>query len=230
MALRLRDIIRRFHPEGIPWPGSLVYDAVSRTSIFTEHYQMVADDVGRYCQRGRVLDVGTGPGWLLLALQGSLPNVEIVGVDISAAMVRKAREHMAEAGFSGLIVIKEGAAAALPFADDSFDAVVSTGSMHHWKEPTAALNEIHRVLREGCYALLYDPVQNMPKAVAEDVRNKFGRVRLASLWLHSFEEPFYSPEELEQLARPTLFGEGRTHFVSALCCLVLKKESCATAG
>ena len=137
---------------------------------------------------------------------------------------------MAQASYSGLIEVKEGAAAALPFPDGSFDAVVSTGSMHHWKEPTAALNEIHRVLKEGCYALIYDLVQNMPKAVAEDVRNRFGRVRLASLWLHSFEEPFYSPEELEQLARPTLFREGRTHFVSALCCLVLKKESSEAAG
>ena len=76
MASTFRNIIRRFHPEGIPWPGSLLYDAVSRTSIFTQHYQMVADDVARYCHHGRVLDVGTGPGWLLLALQRSLPNAQ----------------------------------------------------------------------------------------------------------------------------------------------------------
>jgi len=66
--------------------------------------------------------------WLLLALQRALPNAQIVGVDISAAMVRKARKNMGQAGYSGLIEVKEAAAAALPFSDGSFDAVVSTGS------------------------------------------------------------------------------------------------------
>jgi hypothetical protein len=58
-----------------------------------------------------------------------------------------------------------------------------------------------------------------------DVKRRFGRVRLAMLWLHSFEEPFYSVEELERLAAPTLFHTGQTHFWGALCCLVLKKET-----
>lgn len=229
MPLRLRDILRRLHPEGIPWPGSFFYDAVSRTSIFAQHYQMVANDVANYFQHGRILDIGTGPGWLLLAIQRSLPDAQIVGVDISAAMVHKARKNLAKAGYSGLIQIQEASAAALPFPNESFDAVVSTGSMHHWKEPIAALNDIHRVLKDGCYALIYDLVQRMPREVTEEVKSKFGRVRLASLWLHSFEEPFYRPEELAQLARPSRFRRGRTHFVSALCCLVLKKQS-STAG
>ena len=44
------------------------------------------------------------------------------------------------------------------------------------------------------------------------------------LWLHAFEEPFYSRKDFELLARPTLFKEGRTKFVGLFYCLILRKE------
>jgi len=59
---------------------------------------------------------------------------------------------------------------ALPFADGTFDRVVSTGSLHLWKEPVHALSEAHRVLKADGYALMYDLVRDMPKAVCEDIR------------------------------------------------------------
>lgn len=44
-------MIRRFHPEGIPWPGSALYNALSGTSIFLRHYELVAHDVAQYDAR-----------------------------------------------------------------------------------------------------------------------------------------------------------------------------------
>jgi len=44
----------------------------------------------------------------------------------------------------------------MPFADGSFDLVISTLSMHHWADPTAGLAEIGRVLRPGARALVWD--------------------------------------------------------------------------
>jgi len=46
--------------------------------------------------------------------------------------------------------------ASLPFADESFDLVVSTLSMHHWAHAPAGLAEIARVLRPGARALVWD--------------------------------------------------------------------------
>ncbi len=46
--------------------------------------------------------------------------------------------------------------ASLPFADGSFDLVVSTLSMHHWADPAAGLAEIGRVLRPRATALIWD--------------------------------------------------------------------------
>jgi SAM-dependent methyltransferase len=44
----------------------------------------------------------------------------------------------------------------LEFADNSFDMIVSTGTMHHWKKPLCVLNEIYRCLKPGRQAWIYD--------------------------------------------------------------------------
>jgi ubiquinone/menaquinone biosynthesis C-methylase UbiE len=123
-----------------------------------------------------------------------------------------------------LIEVRIADANALPFADETFHCVVSTGSLHHWKDPIDALSEAHRVLKAGGYALIYDLVRDMPKALCKDVRARFGTFRLALLWLHSFEEPFLNAEEMETLGKKTDFVVKGTRFTGALCCLVLRKN------
>lgn len=223
MITSWRKHLRRWHPEGIPWPGSILYNALSQAGIFQRHYQLVADDLVQYCRRGRVLDIGTGPGWLLLALHRALPEIEAVGVDISAAMVAVARKNLAQAGGRAGLEVHQAGAEALPFPDDSFAAVVSTGTLHHWKNPIAGLNETHRVLQPGGYALMYDLVSELPAAVRAQARAQFGGLRTTLLWLHSLEEPFYSPVDMAALAPATLFARGETRFVGVMCCLVLRK-------
>jgi ubiquinone/menaquinone biosynthesis C-methylase UbiE len=162
-----------------------------------------------------------------VALRRSLPELELVGVDISPAMVATAQENIKRAGYAAAIDLRVAAAEALPFPDESFNAVVSTGSLHHWKPPLAALNEVHRVLKAGGYALVYDLVRKLPPSVAEAARRKFGSLRTRMLWLHSFEEPFYSPQDMEALVPITFFQRGQTQFVGVLCCLVLQKSTTA---
>lgn len=224
MKSQFRKIIRYIHPEGIPWPGSVVYNALSRTGIFLEHYDLVARDIEGFGRPRRLLDIGTGPGRLLTALDRAMPvmpGAELVGIDISPAMVAQARCNVAEA--VGRIQVRVAAADDLPFADSAFDCVVSTGSLHHWQDPGAALAEAFRVLRPGGHALLYDLVRDMPKGVAREVRRRFGTVRLALLWIHSFEEPFLNVDEMTALGEQSAFDVAGTRFVGALACLILKK-------
>ncbi len=215
--------MKRLHPEGIPWPGSLIYNAVSSSSIFRRHYELVARDVAGYGTPARILDIGTGPGYLLLAMQKVLPEARLVGVDISPAMVAQARRNLSTHSKDTPIEVRIADATALPFADQTFHCVVSTGSLHHWKDPIQALSEAHRVLTIGGQALVYDLVRDMPEAVCKDIRAQFGGFRFALLWLHSFEEPFLNVEEMETLARRTDFIVERSRFSGALCCLVLKR-------
>jgi len=220
----VRRLLKLFHPEGIPWPGTVVYNRLSSTAVFRRQYDLVTEHILGFCDEGTLLDVGTGPGWLLLAIHERNAALRLVGVDVSRAMVEKARANVAAAGLADRIEIREGNANHLPFAEGSFDIVVSTGSIHHWKEPTEGLNEIHRVLRPSGWALMYDLVSNTPRAVLEDMRREFGRWKMTLFWLHSFEEPFYTQKSFEQLAAATRFGQGRTEFVGLLCCLIMQKR------
>ena len=219
-----RRLLKRFHPEGIPWPGTVFYNAVSGTEIFTRTYELLARDIVDQCPEGSVLDIGTGPARLLLKLHELAPGLRLTGLDASAAMVERARANVERAGLAGVIELREGNASQLPFEDGCFDSVVSTGAVHHFKDPTAALNEIHRVLVPGGLALLYDLVSDTPASILKETAREFGRLRMLLLWLHAFEEPFYSVEGMELLARPSLFGEGRTRFLSMMCCLILEKK------
>ena len=223
MLSPIRKVLKKFHPEGIPWPGTILYNAVSATNIFQRHYELIAQDVLNYCSKGSILDIGTGPGWLLVKLHYASPKLQITGLDISTSMVAKAQENINDAGLSDFIDVKKGESSDLPFADCSFDAVISTGSIHHWKDPTAGLNEIYRVLKHGGYALMYDLVSDTSESVIKEAAQEFGKFKMFLLWLHAFEEPFYSHKNFHLLARPTLFRNGQTRFIGVMFCLILSK-------
>jgi ubiquinone/menaquinone biosynthesis C-methylase UbiE len=104
-----------------------------------------------------VLDVGCGTGALAIAateLVGADGSVS--GVDASPEMIQRARMKAAKAGVS--IDFREGSADALPFADESFDAVLSTVMLHHLPTSirTVAVAEMRRVTRPNGRVLLID--------------------------------------------------------------------------
>jgi SAM-dependent methyltransferase len=89
----------------------------------------------------RLLDVATGPGFVAGA--AAARGATVVGLDFSPAMIAEAqRLHAA-------VTFREGDAEALPFEDDSIDAVVMNFGLLHLARPEAALAEAHRVLRPG---------------------------------------------------------------------------------
>lgn len=90
--------------------------------------------------RGRVLDVACGTGTNVRYLPES---VEYVGIDVSPAMLRRARNRVAELGRDGTVL--EMDAQALAFPDDSFDTVISSLSTCTFPDPVVALREMGRV-------------------------------------------------------------------------------------
>jgi ubiquinone/menaquinone biosynthesis C-methylase UbiE len=221
---RWRRLLRCLQAESIPWPGCFFYNAVSTTSIFQKHYELTAKDITKYCSKGKLLDIGTGPGWLLLQLQKLAPALDLIGMDISADMVKKARENIARAKVSASILLEQGSADLLPYADNSFDMVVSTQSLHHWKNPVRGFNEIFRILKDGGRARIYDIVTDIPSAVFQNSAREYGRLKLLMLWIHACEEPFYSRQATLDLAGLSLFRKGTLEFIGVLCCLDMEKK------
>lgn len=123
----------------------LVFEPVHRATLDT-----TSRDVG---QPGCVLDVGCGTGLLLRRVAAVFPGAELVGVDPAEEMVHQAEVSM-PTGVGARFA--QGAAEALPFADASFDLVLSSMSFHHWADQQTALREVRRVLAPGGLLALAD--------------------------------------------------------------------------
>ena len=95
----------------------------------------------------RVLDLGCGTGSLCLAAARSRPGLEIVGLDPDPKALARARRKAERAGVA--LELRQGFGDALPFADASFDRVLSSFMFHHLEsdQKPGVLREIRRVLR-----------------------------------------------------------------------------------
>ena len=122
------------------------------------------------CRPARVLDLGTGGGHV--AFRAAAVADQVVAYDLSPAMLRAVAAEATERGHSN-IQTRQGPAESLPFADHSFDAVLTRFSAHHWRDLPRGLAEARRVLRPGGMALFIDVVA--PAA------------RLADTWLQTLE-------------------------------------------
>jgi SAM-dependent methyltransferase len=103
--------------------------------------------------RGRnVLDAGCGSGRHVFAMS-ALGARRVIGVDISGRSLAAGRERIRRAHLTD-VVPAEGDILALPFRDDSFDIVHSSGVLHHTDDWRQGMSEMVRVLRPGGTGLL----------------------------------------------------------------------------
>lgn len=88
---------------------------------------------------GDVLEIGPGPGYVGLEWLKACPEGRLTALEISPEMIAMATKNAAGYGFSSRVQYAEGNALEMPFADDSFDAVFSNGSLHEWEDPRACI-------------------------------------------------------------------------------------------
>lgn len=132
----------------------------------------------------RVLDVGSGKGFLLHDFTEACPGIEVAGIDISAYGV----EHTME---SVKPFCQVANATKLPFPDDHFDLVVSINTLHNLYnyELWAAFKEIERVSRGGKYICV------------EGYRNEREKVNL--MYWQMTCRAFHTPEEWDFVFKQT---------------------------
>lgn len=95
--------------------------------------------------RGRVLEVGIGTG---LNLPFYPPNIDLVGIDLSEAMLKKAQEKVHDLRMDQ-VILKVMDASGMDFGDDEFDATLVTYVISAVPDPVAVLREMRRVTKPG---------------------------------------------------------------------------------
>lgn len=150
--------------------GGYKYDGRWRSvaEALATHYELKAGD--------RVLDVGCGKAFLLYDLSAVVPGLEVRGVDISQYAIDHAKEEVRPQ-------LRVASAGELPFADQSFDLVISINTLHnlYCYDLDKALREIERVGRRSKYV------------VVESYRNEEEKTNL--LYWQLTCECFYTPLE-----------------------------------
>jgi SAM-dependent methyltransferase len=112
-----------------------------------------------------VLDVACGPG--LLACAFAATASQVTGIDLTPAMIEKARERQRETGHPNM-QWDLGECTALPYPADTFSLVMTRYSFHHFPDPRKAWAEMVRVCRPGGTVLVVDVALPAEKAAAYD--------------------------------------------------------------
>lgn len=192
--------------------GAAAYERNLVPPILDPTAAKLVDTVGP-AAGARVLDVACGTGVVARHAATRVgPDGEVVGVDISPAMLAVAREVAPATGPP--IRWKEANADDLPFADASFDAVLCQAGVQFFPDRRAALAELFRVVRPGGTLGLGLPrsVAHQPgyRLLAETITRHVG-VEASDI----LRSPYTlgDPDEIRALVAEAGFGEAHLRFL-----------------
>ncbi len=158
------------HLEPPPW----LYAWLAKGPLFRRIYRRFVADLAASLPAGaKVLDVGTGPGYLPAYLARQRPDLDLGGLDFSYAMIRRA--HKRHPGLKKWLVAD---AQALPFPAGVFDQTFASFSLHTWPKPLLGVQEMARVLKPAGRAWI---LELRREATANDLR-QFARSEGLPLW------------------------------------------------
>jgi len=118
------------------------YDAMDHSTV---NRLFAGDLLTVWDGRGTLLDVGTGTAQIPIEVCRLVLAARVVGIDLAEQMLKVGRENVARAGLSDQIELRHCDAKTMPFADASFQVIMSNSIVHHIPEPARVLAEMVRV-------------------------------------------------------------------------------------
>lgn len=143
----------------LPSFAAKLYDSMMQSSATKMQYREIAQDLVSRIKSGRILDVGTGPGYLLWEIHKLNSEIELYGLDISNSMVEQASRNLADIK----VDLQRGNIRTTNYQNSYFDIVTCSGSFYLWDNPIESLEEICRILKLGEVAYLYETHRDIDK-------------------------------------------------------------------
>ena len=140
------------------YDGMITCSTLSGKAVCKLVWNMDRETNTRYLERalsglpedfsGRLLEVPVGTGVLTMPIYQGLPHADITCLDYSADMMAQAQRRAGNLGLKN-VQFQQGDVGKLPFADGSFDLVLSLNGFHAFPDKEAAYRETFRVLKPG---------------------------------------------------------------------------------
>jgi ubiquinone/menaquinone biosynthesis C-methylase UbiE len=202
--MRWRDLARTIgmlRSDGIDGFFAYKYDEMASLPAFRPEYRKTAEKLAELIDWGLVLEIGPGPGYAAIELAKLLEGVHIVCLDASKTMIEIAGGHVEDERLGGRITFQEGVAHRLPFPDEHFDLVVSSGSLHEWSEAPKAFQEMHRVLKRGGRVRVEDLRRDADREALEELARGIPSALMRWGLRHSVAEAYTRQRLVELLSR-----------------------------
>jgi ubiquinone/menaquinone biosynthesis C-methylase UbiE len=169
-----------------------------------QYRRQAAEVTAGWPEGAEVLEVAPGPGFFALEL--AKRGFRVTGLDISHTMVEIARENGA-----GLDVdFRQGDITRAPFESGAFDFLVCQAAFKNFRQPVTALNEMHRLLRPGGFAVIHDLNH---EATGADIQRDVAGMNLGAVSSFTIRQTLgwlrrraFTREQFEALAAESAFG------------------------
>jgi SAM-dependent methyltransferase len=157
------EILDQFTRQATPFATAPGIPDEAALQLIVEESRAGAEDT--------VLDVACGPGLVVAAFARVVRHA--TGIDITPAMLERARAHAAGLGLTN-VTWRQGDVLPLPWPDASFSIVASRFAFHHFLDPLAVLREMKRVAAPGGRVVVVD---STPAPDRADAFNRMERLR-----------------------------------------------------
>jgi ubiquinone/menaquinone biosynthesis C-methylase UbiE len=188
--------------------GASMYDKFLDVEPIRSRLKEIASDLVLKTEKGTLLDIGTGPGRLLFEINLLNPKFVLFGLDISASMIEVARKNLQSIQAN----LQVGSIENTNYDSNFFSIITCSGSFYLWDYPVESIEEIHRILKEGQSAYLFE--------VYKDINEEEYKIALKNNlrqlnWMRRLFGPFairesikksYRIEEITKIIEKTSFA------------------------
>lgn len=136
------------------------------TCQFLEHFKS-ADS------KGRLVDLGCGPGDIAIRMAVALPNWQVTGIDAGENMLQRARERLEGEALAGRVNFQLAYLPDPSLPGGAWDAVISNSLLHHLPDPQALWDSIRHVGKTGATVQVMDLSRPESQDAAQDLVDRY---------------------------------------------------------